>query len=243
MSGAVSCLPFGTIATAHGSGLVPIPAAIPLETFDRRPRPIHVAGSRERCANFGDIAARDLSRRAPGDTARGSAVVTSPSFDAARDRASRDASWSRRFVVTAASQPARIVCDHAGLNARTALDRTLRTRVRATALDFLRAPFDRGCVDRNRATSLTPAIDREKFLLAATMSPGGIKHGTVRSNTIPRGRTAGTFPSRARQVVRHSREPDPGGAGTSAEPSRPGFSREGRRSSEDPGSKDQGGPK
>lgn len=220
---------------ADGSRDRPLTLAThPAPPEDRR-RANPNSGVEERCANFGDIAAReDMDPRSDV----GSRVPSLPS-----NGSRNDASWSRRFVVTAHTRATRIVCGHAGLNARTALDEALRSRVRAMLLDFSRAPFGRGCVDRNHEGPLAPAIDRENFVLAATTSAGGIKAGTVRSNTIPRGRSAGTFPSRARDVVRHSRESDPGGSGISAEPSRPDFSREGRRSSEDPGSKDQGGPK
>ena len=243
MSGASRFSPRGTIASAGTSRDVPSAADSRRAVVDDRPRAGHVVDPRERCANFGDIPARDARRSSRRALAREFTVVASPSFDLSTCNASRGASWSRRFVVADAQRPARIVCGHAGLNARTALDETLRARVRATVIDFFRAAFDRGCVDRKHEGSFTAAIDRANFVLAATTSPGGIKAGTVRSNTIPRGRSAGTFPSRARQVVRHSRESDPGGAGISAAPSRSGFPREGRRSSEDPGSMDQGGPK
>lgn len=243
MSGASVFSRNGTITTASTSPTVPMIVATPSARHASPPATPRADGGHERCENFGDMSVRAAPRRARDARCSAPGVVASPAFARESTRASRDASWSRRFVLAGVRPPARIVCEHAGLSARTTIDAALRSRVRVTALDFFGAPFSRECVDRNRAGSITAAIDRVKFVLAATTSSGGIKAGTVRSNTIPRGRTAGTFPSRARQVVRHRRESDPGGAGISAAPSRPGFSREGWRSSEEPGSMDQGGPK
>lgn len=148
---------------------------------------------------------------------------------------------SSRYVVTAPATQSRIVCRHAGLNARTALDETLRVRVRETLIDFFRATFDRSCVDRNRTTSTAAAIAKEKFFLAASPRAGGINHGTVRSDTTPRGRSGSTFQSRGLQEVRHRRGSDSVGAGTSTTPSRSDFPSEGQRSSEEHIA-DQGGP-
>jgi hypothetical protein len=198
---------------------------------------------RERCANFGDIAARSDRSPLHAKSARVSNAVPSPSFAATSRDATRHEAKPLRFVVTGAATSARIVCDHAGLNVRTAIGDALRSRVRAMLLDFSRATLGRGPVDRNDEGAITPAFDRENFLLAATTSMGGIKHGTVRTHSIPRGRAGSTFLSRARQAVRHRREPDPDGASFSTAPSRPGFPREGSLSSEELGSVDQGGPK
>jgi len=202
-----------------------------------------LADRHERCANFGDIPARAQRTSSPRDPERVSNAIASPAFRAETSAATRRDAWSRRFVVAEASRPARIVCDHAGLNARTAVREPLRPRVRAILFNFFGVAFDRDCVDRNRTGAITPAFDRENFLLAATTAMGGIKHGTVRTHSIPRGRTDSTFLSRARQVVRHRRESDPGGASRSMAPSRPGFPREGSLSSEELGSVDQGGPR
>jgi hypothetical protein len=192
-----------------------------------------LAKVRERCANLDDIPARVAAftrfgiARAPRDTRV----------------ASRDDARARRFVVTGVADGSRIVCRHAGLNASTALHETLRPRVREILFNFLRVPFDCGPVDRKREGAITTAFEKEKFLLAAAPSSGGIKHDTVRTHSIPRGRTGITFLSRARQVVCHSRESDPGGGTAHVTPSRPGFPREGTLQSEEFSSVDQGGPK
>jgi hypothetical protein len=243
MSGAHATLSSGTPAFARTSPCVSPRVAPPRGSFDDDREEFHLVDRRERCANFGDIAARDDLGHLHAKFTRVSNEITSPSLAPASSAATRHERAALRFVVTGVATPARIVCDHAGLNARTAIGDALRSRVRAVMFDFLHATLGRGPVDRKHAGAITPAFDRENFLLAATTSKGGIKHGTVRTQSIPRGRTGSTFLSRARQAVRHRRESDPGDARLSTASSRPGFPREGSLSSEELGSVDQGGPK
>jgi hypothetical protein len=124
----------------------------------------------------------------------------------------------------------------------TALRETLRLRVREIMFDFLRGTFISGSIDRNQPGSTATAIAKEKFFLAASPATGGINHGTVRSETTPRGRAGSTFQSRARQAVRHRRGSDSGGTGLSTAPSRSDYPSEGQRSSEEHSFADQGGP-
>jgi len=192
----------------------------------------------ERSANFDDISARAHTGPRVGEN---NALVHRSS--ALRDpRAHERDDLARRFVVTEPACVSRIMCRHAGLNERTTLSVTLRDRVREAVLDFFSSTFTRNCIDRNHVGPFVPAFRKENFFLAATPSRGGINHGTVCSNSIPRGRTGNTFQSRARHAVRHRRESDPDGLDGTSIPSRPDFSSEGMCSLEESSIVDQGGP-